>query len=242
MTPEKKQRLVNDLFALVLILGLLLLLLRLWPLMLLLLVGLIGYAFYALIHVHQLPTERAPQLPVLLPPPATEQSVLRDAFGLLQDRITTAVVIRYPDARWIWSASNAFELFSEGRPLKILLNHAGGYQEAMVQVKDLMFAALVFPVQQEAKTDIAEERNTAEEESEENYEVLAFEWVEAHLQQLNAQSQEVLTKGSMEYLIPAEELPHSDSWPAVCAELKRSGAADAVPAAAGIQIKIKKED
>lgn len=144
MTPDKKKHLLNDIVVVIMLLAALLTIVRLWPLLLLLLIGLIAYALWVLFHVarHPVKTELAP-LP-MLPAPVTEQSLLSAAFGLLQRKITEQVVIRYPDARWVWGASNTFDQFAAGQPLTILLNSAGGYQKATVWVKDLQFAGLVY--------------------------------------------------------------------------------------------------
>lgn len=46
-----------------------------------------------------------------------------------------------------------------------------------------------------------------------DYGLLAFEWVEANLQALNAQCNEVIGSGKDSFRIPASQLPHGDSWP-----------------------------
>lgn len=144
MTPDKKKHLLNDIVVVIMLLAALLTIVRLWPLLLLLLIGLIAYALWVLFHVARQPvkTELAPL--AMLPAPVTEQSLLSAAFGLLQRKITEQVVIRYPDARWVWGASNTFDQFAAGQPLTILLNSAGGYQKATVWVKDLQFVGLVY--------------------------------------------------------------------------------------------------
>lgn len=74
-----------------------------------------------------------------------------------------------------------------------------------------------------------------------DYGLLSFEWVEANLQRLNVLSNEAIAAGQDEFCVPAEELPHGDSWPALCTELVRNGFAAAQLLADGIRIKIKTE-
>lgn len=246
MNPEKKKQVASDIMTLIAMLGVLVVTVRLWPILLLLMIGMIGYALWALIHVWKQPVQVEPAPLPMLPAPATEQSVLNGAFGLLQRRISEAVTTRYPDARWVWSVSDAFSQFTAGRPLTILLNGAGGYQKATVQVKELQFVGLIYgdspdaSPQQDSPPAQSEEEPQGEPETI-DYGLLAFEWVEANQQKLNAQSNETVAEGKAEFCIPAEELPHGDGWPAVCAELTRCGFAAAVPVAGGIQVKIKTE-
>lgn len=144
MTPDKKKHLLHDILTVIMLLAVLLTIVRLWPLLLLLLIGLIAYALWVLFHVARQPVKTEPAPLLMLPAPVTEQSILAAAFGLLQRKITEQVAMRYPDARWVWSMSNAFDQFAAGQPLTILLNSAGGYQRATVWVQNLQFAGLVY--------------------------------------------------------------------------------------------------
>lgn len=243
MTPEKKKQLLNDVFALVMLIAVLVMIVRLWPILLLLLIGLIAYALWTLFHMAKQPVKPEPIPLLMLPAPASEQSMLTTAFGLLQRRITEEVLIRYPDARWVWGVPDAFYQFSSGGVMTILLNGAGGYQKADVQVKELQFVGLNYgpkpssPATPQASDEIPKE----EQPPEVDYGLLAFEWAEANLQRLNMQSNEAIAAGQNGFRIPAEELPHGDSWPTLCAELIRSGFVAAEPLANGIQVKIKTE-
>ena len=183
-----------------------------------------------------------------LPAPATEQSVLTLAFGVLQNRITETVRCYYPTARWTWITGNAQEQFAAGNPLAIMLNGAGGYRTAIVITHELQFCGLVY---QTATIPVPDSPDTAEpapvsepepgNEGETDYGLLAFEWVEANLQQLNARGNEAIAQGEDGFRISAGELPHGDSWPAIRAELVRSGFKAAEVLADGIQVQIKTE-
>ena len=245
MTPNKKNHLINDLFIVITFLAVLLTITRLWPILLLLLIGLVGYALWALFHMAKQPVTSEPVPPPMLPAPVSEQSMLTTAFSLLQSRISEQVNAQYPNARWVWNMSDAFRQFSAGNTLVILLNGAGGYRKATVQIRNLQFAGLVYhsipspdsqcePSQNNAP---GQEESPAESETV-DYGLLSFEWVEANMQHLNALSNEAIASGQVGFCIPAEELPHGDSWPALCAELVRNGFAAAEPMAGGIQTKI----
>ena len=56
-----------------------------------------------------------------------------------------------------------------------------------------------------------------------NYGRLAFEWVDSNISDINAKYNEAIAQNENEMLIPAEDLPHPDSWPDICDELKRNG-------------------
>lgn len=244
MTPDKKKKTLHDIFVVIMCIAALVIIVRLWPILLLLLIGLIAYALWALFHVARQPVKSEPT-PLPAPPePISEQSVLTAAFGLLQRRITEQVAARYPNARWVWCVSDAFGQFSAGQPLTILLNGAGGYRRAVVQVNALQFAGLAYCVIPDtAQSDSGHPEQDAPPPEPEgmDYGLLSFEWVEANLQRLNVLSNEAIAAGQDEFCVPAEELPHGDSWPALCTELVRNGFAAAQPLADRIRIKIKTE-
>lgn len=243
MSPEKKKQWVHDILELLAVLGLLIFTVRLWPILLLLLLGIVFYGLWTLFHAQKQPVKVEPMLLPMLPAPTSEQSVMTAAFGLLQRKITEQVVSRYPNARWVWSVSDAYDRFASGQELVILLNSAGGYQRATVVVRELQFAELIYETAPSTgtppKQDDTEHGPGEEEETTVDYGLLAFEWVEANLQRLNVQGNEAIAAGANEFRIPAEELPHGDSWPTVCEELIRNGFAAAEAMADGIHVKLK---
>lgn len=56
----------------------------------------------------------------------------------------------------------------------------------------------------------------------ENFGLIAFSWVEANVMELNDRCNEAIAEGFSEYLIPADELPVSESWEEVCKVLIRN--------------------
>lgn len=244
MSPEKKKQLSCDILSLILALAVLLMITKLWPILLLVILGLFGYALWKLVQIEKRPTVVTPPLLLALPAPVSEKEVLTKAFGLLQRRITEQITAIYPNAKWVWSAPGARELFAAGGPLTILLNSAGGFQKAVVQVSNLQLFSLIY-LPQESTEDVPDEESetlsgdTPNEEV--DYGLLAFEWVEANLQRLNAQCNEVIARADAGFRIPAEELPHGDSWRLVCEELVRNGFATAQALANGIQVQLNQQ-
>ena len=57
----------------------------------------------------------------------------------------------------------------------------------------------------------------------ENYEYLAFEWVDAHAVELNERCNECIAQGLSMLEISEAELPAHESWPDICRELARNG-------------------
>ena len=72
-----------------------------------------------------------------------------------------------------------------------------------------------------------------------NYDLLAFEWVEAHLLDLNRRINEAIGLGKKTVVLMAAELPVPESWNAICTELKRNGLSNVSTDAEGIEIKIE---
>jgi hypothetical protein len=120
------------------------------------------------------------------------------------------------------------ERFSQSLPLTILLNRAGGFRKASVTIQNLRFIGLVF---ENVSTDVPDEPppesdnggDPGSDEGTVDYTLIAFEWVEVRLLELNTRCNEAIADGHKTLLIPANDLPHPDSWPEVCAELTRNG-------------------
>ncbi len=228
-----KRKMAQEALVLLGMLALLLFITRLWPLLLLVILG-IFIAVLRLLFLSAKKTEpEAPAMPLALPPPKTETDLQTLAFTIIQRRITQILQDKYPDARWVWESSRAREDIMEGLPVFILLNHAGGYRRGKVILRNLQVLGLDFETAETKKEDeppIPIELPTspvpipAEDEYEpaEDYGLVAFQWVEAHILELNERCNEAIAQGKTEYLIPAEELPVSESWDAICQELIRN--------------------
>ncbi len=145
MKCKRKMQKRRDVLTVIGMMILLAFILRMWPILLLMLIGVFFYALWMLFHMDAAPQQPV-QAPLLaLPPPASEESVLNTAFSVLQRRITEQVLLRYPNARWVWGVADARGRFVHGGELSILLNRAGGYRRAVVQVNNLQFCGLQYP-------------------------------------------------------------------------------------------------
>ena len=177
------------------------------------------------------------QIPMPAPLPETEADLLRRAFGLIQRRIGEHLAGAYPEARWIWECPNPRARIAEGDTVHIRLNHAGGYRRAEVLTTRLQFKGLRYDAISEPVSPPPEEPH--EEPGETDYSYLAYEWVAAHAMELDARANGAAGCGETELIIPADELPDSAGWQAVCEELMRNGFNEAVVTETGITTKIE---
>jgi hypothetical protein len=236
MNEDFKRRIIHETMIFCGLLILIFFLTRLWPMIFLSVIIL----FICVIRLLFLrppnaePIETAP--PTQAPRPDNEQDVLRRAFGLIQRRITEYLAGMYPDARWVWSRSNALSDIANGVSVFVLLNRAGGFRKAEVLLNLLQFKGLRFEsIPQENPSE--PETDSADDENEDvNYSLLAFEWFEAHSLELNQRCNETIAKGQTSFEIPAGELPVEKSWTDICAELIRNGFEGAEITGGGIKV------
>ena len=235
---EKKRRMAQEVLMILGMLALFLFICRLWPILFLVILGI----FIAAIRMLFLSTK---EVEVLTIPPEeekpvrepTEYDVRHLAYSVILRRITELVTGRYPQARWLWESPDAMQLMEMGQDVFILLNNAGGYRRAKVMIQNLQVVGFEFmklslpgPVPEEPKEDEDpegeevpedEDSDDSEEPQPENYGLLAFEWVDAHILELNERYNEAIGKGLKEVLLSAEELPVPESWQDICLELQR---------------------
>ncbi len=70
----------------------------------------------------------------------------------------------------------------------------------------------------------------------ENYELVAFEWVEANMVSLNQRINDAIGSGETELHIDRNDLPKPESWSCVCKELQRNGLQNVKIDADGIKV------
>ena len=75
----------------------------------------------------------------------------------------------------------------------------------------------------------------------EDHSLTAFEWVEAHMEELGALYNECIAQKQDFLLLTGGDLPEPAAWPTLCQELTRNGLISSM-AEDGIQIQIKRED
>jgi len=200
---------------------------RLWPILLLMILGIFVAALWVLCNR---PEKVEVLTPVPLLPEPKPNPTIKDleqiAYSVMQAKVTELVAQDYPEARWIWETPEAMQEFMTGGEVFILLNRARGYRRAKVLYRNLQVVGIDYHPDKESESAFSEpvgEDRFDGEPMENNYELLAFEWSEAHILELNERCNEAIGQGKNEILIPLEELPSPESWQDICRELERAG-------------------
>ena len=222
---------------------------RLWPLLVLVIFCIIGGAIRLLfLKAKDATVQQAEEVkPEASKPAPTEKDVRDLAYYVILTRISELVSSEYPTAKWVWEKPNARKLIESGEEVFILLNGAGGYRKAKVRIKNLQVAGIDYvtaelPQKPQVENEAEEDDDEAEEVSEPipvNYGLVAFEWVEAHIMELNVKINDAIAQGQEEYLIPEEELPTKESYAAIIEELGRQDIENAAENPHGIKIEFK---
>lgn len=248
MTKKNWQRhLAYEALVILGVLALLLFVCRLWPILLLAMLRIIIATLRLLFLSSPQVRPLEPMPPGVHKPPARtmEETQVSQAFGNLQVQITRQVRQEYPNARWVWKTPQMRERLQQGEEVAILLNRAGGYREAAVrpleggQVEIRYLLPPEVPAAQEAVPQ--EEEPAAQTPVPEDYSLSAFEWVEAHMEELGTLYNECIAQKQDFLLLTGGDLPEPAAWPALCQELTRNGLISSM-AEDGIQIQIKRED
>lgn len=245
---EKQRRIAHEVLIILGMLALLTFICRLWPILLLLILG-IFIAAIRLLFLSSRKVEVVEIAPIPNEPQKepTEKDVRALAYSVILRRISELVTDAYPEARWVWENPNAMQQIEDGGELYILLNRAGGYRRARVVIKNLQVLGLSYqavpaeekPVPDPVEPEPVPDKDDSEEDPEqENYELLAFEWVEAHIMELNERCNEAIGQGRTELVLTVDELPIRDSWPDICTELKRAELSDVTCITEGIRINL----
>ena len=239
---DQKRHMAYEVLVLLGMLALLTFICRLWPILLLIILGIFA-AMIRLLFLSSRKIEVIVPLP-LLPEPvkeATEKDVQVLAYSVILRRVTELVLSDYPEARWVWEAPNAEKLIQESQEVFILLNRAGGYRRAKVVIRNLQVVGIEYNPQVEENAVLEPEDNAPEPEEEpevQNYELLAFEWADVHIFELNARCNEAIGENLSELILLAEELPVRESWADICRELIRAGLTDVQCVSEGIKINL----
>ena len=240
---DQKRHMAYEALVLLGMLALLTFICRLWPILLLIILGIFA-AVIRLLFLSSRKIEVIAPFP-LLPEPvkeATEKDVQVLAYSVILRRVTELVLSEYPEARWVWEAPNAEKLIRENQEVFILLNRSGGYRRAKVVIRNLQVVGIDYNPQTEEEEATLEPENNVPDSDEEpevqNYELLAFEWADAHIFELNARCNEAIGENLSELILLAEELPVRESWADICRELIRAGLTDVQCVSEGIKINL----
>lgn len=248
MTKKDWQRhLAYEALVILGVLALLLFVCRLWPILLLAMLGIITATLRLLFLSSPRVRPLEPMPPGAHKPPARtpEEVEASQAFGNLQVQITRQVREEYPNARWVWKTPQTRERLQQGEEATILLNRTGGYREASVRPLEggkVEVRYLLPPEVPVAPEAVFQEEEPAPQTSvPEDHSLSAFEWVEAHMEELGALYNECIAQKQDFLLLTGGDLPEPAAWPALCQELTRNGLISSM-AEDGIQIQIKRED
>ena len=243
---DQKRHMAYEALVLLGMLALLTFICRLWPTLLLIILGIFA-AVIRLLFLSSRKIEVIVPFP-LLPEPvkeATEKDVQVLAYSVILRRVTELVLSEYPEARWVWEAPNAEKLIRENQEVFILLNRAGGYRRAKVVIRNLQVVGIDYNPQTEEEATLEPENNVPDSDEEpevQNYELLAFEWADAHIFELNARCNEAIGENLSELILLAEELPVRESWADICRELIRAGLEDVQCVPEGIKINLTRSN
>lgn len=188
---------------------------RLWPLLILALLGMLGAAAWLILANRK---AEEPEKPCALLP-SHEQN---EALGRIQAQISGMVREEHPNARWIWKTPNAKALVCSGEDASILLNRAGGYREAVVHMSNGEVESVEYLLPQELQNAEAADEPEMDDSEPLNYELVAFEWVDANVMALNERCNEGIAHGLDDILLEPAELPDRESWSEICRELERN--------------------
>ena len=227
---ERKANLAYGALITLLALALLCFITRLWPILLLVILG----VFIAALRLLFVSAKQNPQPETVQPPRAAEPETDLESivFANVCARVTALVRNRFPNANWIWESSDARWRILNGETVGILLNQAGGFRRGEVRMNLYRVDDVVFP--QPKPQPVPE----PDEPAPENYELMAFEWVEAHILELNNRCNEAIGNKRSTVLIKPEELPKPESWPAICAELAKQDIVNTACRPEGIWIQL----
>lgn len=243
---ERRRRIAYEALVILGMLALFTFVCRLWPILLLIILG-IFVAAIRLLFLSSRQVKATEPLPLQPKPPRepTEQDVRSMAYAGILKRITDLVLSEFPEARWVWESPNAKKQIESGDEVFILLNRAAGYCRAKVRIVNLQVTGIEYqtaPAEYMDPAPIEHDEDTKPEDDTplpENYEFLAFEWVEANMMDLNSRCNEAIGLGQTELLLSADELPVKESWPDICRELKRNDLEDVLCISEGIKINLK---
>ncbi len=220
MQNNKKKGVLQDIGIVIGIVALLLFMFRLWPLLIIALPVWLGIVIYRSFTARKRANTNA--TPTQTETRTTPQAQDRDWYSTLIDDITEYIQAEYPDVRWIWQYPNSKQRIEKGEEVIILLNKAGGYRKARVQVRNYWLENveyLIAPQPQQSQESVEEVQEIPV-----NYSLLACEWVEGYVGDLNDQCSEAIAQGKNEVILTEKELPvEKESWDEVCAELQRIG-------------------
>ena len=218
---------------------------RLWPVILLLMFIALGIGFYKLVRRYSKTIDEAMYVESEMED-LTDVEV-DDGYSMVVGRVSAIVQEQYPNAKWVWEKANTRELIKANEDVFILLNQAGGYRKARIQVRDYQVEDVEFltvkPQKEPQENVVTADIETVEcGDGKKNYELLAYEWVADRIMLLNERCNESIGRGDKELILTEEELPQEkESWADICRELECAELKNVELIPQGIKIKLSVE-
>ena len=235
MKKDLKRHIAFEVLVILVMLTVLMYLCRLWPIIFLLIIGI----FITALRLLFLSPKRVEVVEALPEPKEPTEKDVRDiAYSVILRRITELVAASYPEARWVWEAPNARQLIELGEDVFILLNRAGGFRRAHVVIQNLQVVTIEYNCAPATPIEPEDEDTGTNEPVAENFDLVAFEWADAHIIELNKRCNEAIAEGMTEIILTSDELPVKESWPAICKELEKNGLEDVKCIPQGIKINL----
>ena len=138
----------------------------------------------------------------------------------------------YPECDWQWEHPDPLALLKKGEDVYVFLRQKEGYKRALVQMQGFFPKGLTFPDEQ--KQENAEPPKQIAERV--DYDLVAFEWMEANLARLNERCNDAIGAGEGELVLSPSELPERGSWEKLCEMLQREGLQGVQPTEDAIKI------
>ena len=232
MKKDLKRHIAFEVLVILVMLTVLMYLCRLWPIIFLLIIGIFITAL-RLLFLSPKRVEVVEPLPLpALPEP--KEPTEKDVRDIILRRITELVAASYPEARWVWEAPNARQLIELGEDVFILLNRAGGFRRAHVVIQNLQVVTIEYNCAPATPIEPEDEDTGTNEPVAENFDLVAFEWADAHIIELNKRCNEAIAEGMTEIILTSVK----ESWPAICKELEKNGLEDVKCIPQGIKINL----
>lgn len=233
----KRKQLISEILLLLVILGAILFVIRFWPAVILVLAAIFIAVIVSFCLAVRQRHSKAASIPAQNENDAQCSKAMME-YGSITMQISKLVQSEHPKAKWVWAQPDTQKRLTAGEDVFILLSGAGGYARAKVVIEDGLATALEY--KERGKTALSDDRKAcAEQEAlEADYDLFAFEWLEAHIQTLDVQCNDALGQGEHELFLPAETLPVKAAWVCICRELNKSKQFHAECVSDGIKIEL----
>ena len=130
------------------------------------------------------------------------------------------------DEDWLWEYPDFVDRLEKGKDVCIILFGTNGFRKAKVVFSEYIATVLEFV---EESAEEPTENNVQAQPGADlpavaaDYGLIAFEWVDSHITELNGTCNDAIGRGEKELTLAPDELPVRESWNALCDELVGAG-------------------